>query len=452
MSEWHIPEELLERFLRLEASRQESKQVVRHLLSGCPQCLELAHRAALESGLFTPLEPGRKAGWEQAYAEVFTRALAFATEEEQKLALEKLRGWAQWAQLEPLNPQMRFVRVESDSRFHTFGLYDRLLEASRWHRRTEPAEAVDIVRLAVLVAERLDPATLGESRIADLKAAVWAELGNAKRIAEDFEGARRAFNEAWRILDGGTGDPTEQARLISLEASYMKDIGEFEVAESSLEEALQLYQKVQDTHAQGRILLQMGESIGHIHPERGVSHLRKALALIDASTEPLLELCAQHALSQFLSDSGHPEEALVLLERSRPLYKQFRDDLTQLRLHWVEGKIAYRLGEYEEAESIFAQLWEELRARNLNQEVVLVTIDLAQVLASKGQPERAAQLAAECYSIMKNWGLHKDALAAWLVFQEALSQERGIREIFGRAGEYYRRHWFMPARFEPGKL
>jgi tetratricopeptide (TPR) repeat protein len=451
MAEWHISEELLERFLRLEASRQESQQIVRHLLSGCPQCLELAHRTASEAGLFTPLRTSRQAGWEQAYAAVFTRALAFATEEEQKLALEKLRGWAQWAQLEPLNPQLRFVRVESDNRFHTFGLYDRLLEASRWYRRTEPVEAVDIIRLAILVAERLDPVTLGEERAADLKAAAWAALGNAKRIAEDFEGARRAFNEAWRILDGGTGDPTEKARLISLEASYMKDIGEFEVAETSLEEALQLYRKVRDTHEQGRVLLKMGEIIGHLNPERGLAHIQNALALFEREREPLLEICAQHALAWFLNDNGQPEQALAVLERARPLYRQFRDDLIQLRMHWLEGRIAYRLGEYEEAESIFAQLWEELRARNLNQEVVLVTIDLAQVLASKGEPERAAQLAAECYSIMKNWGLHKDALAAWLVFQEALSQERGIREIFGRAGEYYRRHWFLPARFEPGK-
>src|SRR3954447_10688797 len=189
MSAWHIPEELLERFLRLEASQQESMQVVRHLLSGCPQCLELAHRAALESGLFTPLEAGQKAGWEQAYAEVFTRALAFATEEERKLALEKLRGWAQWAQIEPLNPQLRFVTVESDSRFHNFGLYDRLLEAARWYSTKEPAEAVDIVRLAILVVELLDPAVIGTQRLADLKAAAWAALGNTKRIANDFEGS-----------------------------------------------------------------------------------------------------------------------------------------------------------------------------------------------------------------------------------------------------------------------
>ena len=316
---------------------------------------------------------------------------------------------------------MRFTTVESQPRFHTVGLYERLLEASRWYRRTEPAEAVDIVRLAVVVAERLDPAVVGEKRVSDLKAAAWAELGNGKRIAADFEGARRAFNEAWRFLESGTGEPMEKANLISFEASYMKDIGEFELAESSLEDALLLYQQVRAPHEQGRILLQMGEIIGHLHPERGISHLRKALALLERGRKPRLELCAQHALAQFLNDSGQPEEGLTVLERSRPLYRHFGDDLTQLRLHWVEGKIAYRLGEYSEAENIFVQLWDEFRARNLHQEVMLVTIDLARTLTAKGEPARAAKLAAESYSIMKDWGLHKDALAAWLVFQDALS-------------------------------
>src|SRR5829696_906046 len=138
MEEWHIPEELLERFLRVETSREESQRIVRHLLSECPRCQELAFRGP------------SKSGWEQAYEEVFTRALAFASEEEQRLAVEKLRGWGQWAQLEPMPPQMRFAAVESDPRFHTLGLYHRLLEASRWYSRTEPAEAVDIVRLAIL--------------------------------------------------------------------------------------------------------------------------------------------------------------------------------------------------------------------------------------------------------------------------------------------------------------
>jgi tetratricopeptide (TPR) repeat protein len=442
----------LERFLRLKAASEESRPIVRHLLRGCVQCSELAYRLTSEIGLFTSLEPSGKSGWEQAYEEVFARTLAFASEDEQRLAVEKLRGWAQWTELEPMNPQSRFSMVESNRRLHTFGLHERLLEAARWYSRTDPAEAVDIVRLAILVAERLDPAAIGDQRVADLKAAAWAALGNAKRIASDFEGSRHAFNEAWRILESGTGDPMAEANLISLEASYMRDIGEFELAESTLEEALQLYRTTPDTHQQGRILFKMGDVIGYVNPERGIAHIQKAVALIDSSREPRLELCAQHDLALFLTESGRPEEALAILERARPLYRQFQDDLTQLRLHWVEGKIAFRLKEYDEAESIFGQLWDELRARNLNQEVVLVTIDLARVLAAKGETARAAQLAAECYSIMKNWGLNKDALAAWLVFQDALSQERGIAEIFERVGEYYRRHWFLPARFEPDEI
>jgi len=172
MADWHVPEELMGRFLRAEATRGESQRIVRHLLSGCPQCFERTHRAISEIGLWS----SRKAGWEEAYEEVFQRALAFATEEEQRLALERLRGWEQWSSLEPLTPQTRFTVVEADKSFHTWGFYDRLLEASRWFMRTEPVEAVEVVRLAITVAERLDPAALGEKRIADLLARAWAPI------------------------------------------------------------------------------------------------------------------------------------------------------------------------------------------------------------------------------------------------------------------------------------
>src|SRR5436305_8517434 len=443
MAEWHVPEELMGRFLRAEALREESQRIVRHLLSGCPQCSEMTHRAISETGLWS----SRKACWEEVYEEVFQRALAFATEEEQRHALERLRGWAQWSSLESLNPQVRFAVVESDKSFHTWGLYDRLLEASRWYLHTEPAEAVDIVRLAITVAERLDPVIFGEKSIADFLANAWAAVGNVKRIADDFEGARRAFNEAWRFLEQGTGDPLASAHIMSLEASYMKDIGEFETAESSLEEGLDIYRKASDPHQQGRILLKMGEAIGHVYPERGLAHIQKALALIDMTKEPRLDLCAQHNLAWFLNETGKAKEALAVIERARPRYQQFRDEFTQLRLHWLEGKIAANLGDLAGAESILGQLWEEFRVRDLNQEVVLVSIDLAKVLTWKGEIARAAELVAQCYAIMKGWGLHRDALAAWLVLQKTLAQGHALGDIFQRIEIYYRRHWVRPATF-----
>ncbi|MFL6232192.1 MAG: hypothetical protein ACJ76N_03590, partial [Thermoanaerobaculia bacterium] len=341
----HIEEELLGRFLRAEVSREEAREVLRHLLSRCPECLALSSRMTAELGLYS-----KTTTWEEAYEEVFAEALAFATEQEERLAVEKLRGWGQWAALEPASPQERFALVEADERYHTYGFYQRLLEASRWYIRTDPAEAVDVVRLAIMVAERLDPALIGEKRVADLRAAAWASLGNSRRLASDFEGSRRAFNEAWRILEEeGTNDPLDRAHVIGLESGYMQDMGEFETAESSLEEALEIYRGLRDSHLEGRTLLKMADCIGQIYPERGITRVQQALPLIDVTKEPRLELCAQHDLAWFLNDAGKPEEALVVLDRARPVYQQFPDKWTQLRLHWLEGRIAYRLGEYAQA-------------------------------------------------------------------------------------------------------
>ncbi len=440
MTGGHVERELLDRFLRGEATREEVRQVVRHLLSGCPRCLESALRAGPYSGASGGREPGD-------YDEAFQRALEFATAQEQRLAVEKLRGWGQWAALAPLQPQVRFAVVENDTRYQNWGLYVRLLEASRLYMRTEPAEAVDIVRLAIVVAEHLDPEVVGAKRVADLRAAAWADLGNVKRLASDFEGSRRAFNEAWRISEEGTGEPVEAAYILSLESAYMRDMGEFETAEAALEEALELYGRVGDKHQQGRTLLKMGNSIGYIEPERALVHIRRGLALIDATKEPRLDLCAQHDLALFLNDSGRPEEALAVLDRARPLYKQFPDEWTQLRLHWLEGRIARNLGELEEAEDIYKQLWEEFQARDLHHELVLLSIDLAELLVFKGEPQRAADLVEQCYPVLKSWGLHSYALSAWLVFQDSLAQRR-MDSVFTRMREYFRRHWVKPVALD----
>jgi hypothetical protein len=77
---------------------------------------------------------------------------------------------------------------------------------------------------------------------------------------------------------------------------------------------------------------------------------------------------------------------------------------------------------------------------------VLLSIDLAELLVQKGEVNRAAEMVEECYPIMEAWGLHKYALAAWLVFRDALAQHN-MDTIFSRIREYYRRYWVRPVAF-----
>ncbi|HVT58660.1 MAG TPA: hypothetical protein VHR45_09680 [Thermoanaerobaculia bacterium] len=444
--DWHISSALFQRFLKEKATRQERRCIVRHLLSGCPSCLRLvAPIFQAQSGWF-PEE--RALDLERAeYMAAFERALAVGADQELRLAHEKVRGWGQWAHLEGLSPEERLAAVRSNPGLHNWGLFDRLLEACRWYGRTEPADAVDIAYLALELTDHLGTA-FAEQQLADLRAGAWGVLANAKRLAADFPGSAEAFQRAWEALHLGSGDPLERAQLISLEASYLQNLGEFEAAETALAESLAIYHAAGEAHLEGRTLLQMGDAIGHVDPARGISHIRRALMRLDAARDPRLQLCAQHDLVWFLTDLGKTDDALATLDRARSLYDQFPDTWTQLRLHWLEGRIAHALHDHSEAESTFLQLWEEFHTRNLHQEVVLVSIDLAEVYHDRGQHAQCIKLIEDVYPLMQSWGLHKESLAVWLLVRKSLAEGAIRGGMFKRLEEYFRRHWFKPGKFE----
>src|SRR5262245_4534438 len=122
MMPWHISEELLQRFIAGASSREEGRRIVRHLVEGCRQCAELTARSWVGEG-------ADEADYEAAFAEAFK----FATEMEEQLAIERLRGWAQWSALAPLAPAARIAIVRSQPAYQTLGLYERLLEAAQWY-------------------------------------------------------------------------------------------------------------------------------------------------------------------------------------------------------------------------------------------------------------------------------------------------------------------------------
>jgi ATP/maltotriose-dependent transcriptional regulator MalT len=233
------------------------------------------------------------------------------------------------------------------------------------------------------------------------------------------------------------------------EASWIIDMGEFEMAEAVLEDAARLYREVGDLTQEGRTVLKMGIAIGHADPEKGIRRIRQALPLISSEQEPRIQLCAQHDLAWFLAEAGESQEALEVLEQARRLYRQFPDEYTQLRLHWLEGKVARSMGRLDEAASIYRHLLDELRARELRHEIVLVTIDLAEALAEGRQFEEAAKLARDVFLLMSAWKMHRWALAAWLVFQNAVELHQAEGAFFTRLRVYYRRYWNREAEFTP---
>ncbi len=447
MPEDHVSREVMQRFFRSELSRRDTHEVICHLMRRCETCHGIAVEVGAEEGyvfqdgdfqaaLF-PDDPER-------YNDAFLRVLGSVDEVQLELARERLRGIGLWHVLEKYDQERRLAMVSKDPRMHTWGLYDRLLEQCRAMGFRAPAYAVQIAELALTVVELLDPARYGAARIADFRAGALAALGNAKRLASDFEGARKALGLAREELRQGTGDPLEEAHVLSLQASWHKDLGEFEEALEILDGAAAIYRELNDLHLVGRTLLKQADILGYFQPDKAIELAQDGLALIDPAREPRLEWCGRHNLAYSLNDAGCPKEALAMLEISRPLYEQFQDSWTRTRLHWLEGKIARSLGDLTEAEEIFKRLWYDLQDPSQAHELTLVSLELAEVYVARGKHEEAAELVEEFLPLLRGWGMHAEGLALWLLMQQAVQERRAEAALFRRMAEYLHRAWFRP--------
>jgi tetratricopeptide (TPR) repeat protein len=420
--------------------------VLRHLITQCEDCLGLMGRVGSEAGHWSGKEGG-DAFVGRDYAEAFQAAFKFASQAARRVAQERLLGWAHWSALDPLlsNERLSAVIVRKD--WHHWGLFWALLDAAHWYKARDPQEAADISQLALDIVELLSPSAVGgETAARDMRARAWIVLADCRLRAGDLNGVRRAIAEAWRWNEEGAGDPLDKARLYICDASYAAAIGELDIAVVTLEKARLLYRAADDPHLEGRTLVQMARTIGYVNPDRGIAHLEVGLQILNPVREPRLELCAHHSLAEFQCAAGRPEEALAILDRIRPLYREFPDEWAQLRLHWLQGQIVLALGNAAEAAAILRQAQDEFRARDLRLDFLLVSIDLAETQVAEGKTAGALRIFTEATPLLSSWTPHRNALDAWLRFQRALEERGDARAagmLFHQLRIYYRRFWHV---------
>ncbi len=447
----HLSAELFRRFLDHQVSQPERRMVVRHLVSQCPECLGLVGRIVAEGGYWFGKDVAAGLAENDRFAASFEAATAFVDRESRRIAFEHLRGLGHWSALDPLLPNERFSAVIEHKDWHHWGFFRALLDAARWYRSRDPQEAVDIAQLALDIVELLSPYGVGDDAAArDMRAKAYAMLADCRRIAGDLDGARQAIAEAWKWNEEGMGDPLDKAEIFSVDASYTATVGEFETAESILEKALALYRALGDAHLEGKTLIQMARTVGYVNPERALGYIGRALELISPVREPRLQLCAQHALAEFLAAAGRPQDALGVLDRVRPLYQQFPDEWAQLRFRWLQGRVAHALRQPREAAAILHRVREELFPRDRQRDFLMISIDLAEAHVAARDMATALSFLEETTPILAGWNLHRNALAAWLTFQKTLEERRDqkaavLAPLFDNLRRYYRRSWYVPA-------
>jgi hypothetical protein len=159
------------------------------------------------------------------------------------LVTERVAAPALLAELMVLPPGQRELAARTRDAFHTPAVAELLIEQSD---QTRPPAALELARLAVAIADRVDPKRYSSSFVHDLRSRAWAQLGEARRLAGDLRGAANALDIAEQLSEDGSADPLEEAHLLEVRAALLADRGDVEAGAELLTMAAEIYESVGD--------------------------------------------------------------------------------------------------------------------------------------------------------------------------------------------------------------
>ncbi|MFL6233619.1 MAG: hypothetical protein ACJ76N_10840 [Thermoanaerobaculia bacterium] len=348
-------------------------------------------------------------------------------------AYDRQRAAELFKRLEGVSHEARLAVVEVAEECQSWALCERACEASVREASRNLERAAAWAHLARQIAERVRGPEEWRNRLQGYAA---AHEANVLRVSGDLGSADTTLEEAKRLWQAGS-DPAallDPGRLPDLEASLRR-------AQRRLPEALAL---LDEAAAVGRrperALLQKGytlEVMGEY--EKAVAALLRAAPLVIQQGDSRLESILSGNLALNYCHLGRFEEAALLANRVRATALETGDEIEALRMTWAQGRIAAGLGRAEEARNLLSQARREFAARRMDFDVALALLEESALLLDEGREAEVKILARELAILFDAKGVHREALAALRLFQEAVEQDHATAELARRVlGYLYR--------------
>ena len=295
-----------------------------------------------------------------------------------------------------------------------------LLEKSFDSRYRDPGRMIALAEAARSAVEAISPRRYGRRLLADLRARVWAELGNAHRVSDDLFAAEEALARAVHWIRRGTADLLLQARVRDVCASLLSDQGRFGEAVEVLNRVQKTYLLLGDDHLAGRALISMGIFTGYNdEPEQAVVLLLSGWRRLDPDQDRDLHTAAFQSILWNLADCGEFIAARAFLDQRKQSLGNEPNRLNQNRFEWLEGRIAFGLGAASQAEAAFESARRGFREAGKAYDAALVSLDIALLYVQQGRRLETQHLAEEMIATFRAHGIAREALASLALLKKS---------------------------------
>ncbi|HYX22532.1 MAG TPA: hypothetical protein VFC23_00125 [Thermoanaerobaculia bacterium] len=335
--------------------------------------------------------------------------------------------WSLLAEM-PEEEQVAAVRVTRD--FQNWALMELVCGESEVQASRDVERAAGLARLAGEIAERVGGPEGWQRRVRGYAA---AHGPNVLRVRGKLKAADAAFEEAKSLwLSGSDPDAVlDPGRLLDLEASLRRGQRRFGEALDRLAEALIVGRSPERYLVKKGInFLAMGEY------DKAVEALLQAQPLVEERGDARLANILSHNLASAFTHLGRYGEAAEVGRRVRAVAAEMGDEIGLLRGLWLEGRIAAGLGRRDEALRLLEQARREFAARAMWYDVALALLETAALWLDQGQTAKVKALARDLEDVFKSEGVHREALIALRLFQEAVEHENATAELARRVLGY----------------
>lgn len=433
----HLGREEVVRVFAGTAFQGEEEHAARHLV-GCGPCSALAAEVIAELAACQALAPGKKS----------VRVLADLLREREETLVRSLqaKAWVETVRILPEAEQMRAVRNWKDLRSRSF--LEAVIEEATAKAVQDPEEGESLGRFGLGVADALEGNQFGPRALGDLRAELWSAIANARRIGADWQGSSTAIREARLSLAEGTGDLHAEARLLSVEASLLTDIGRREPAVSLLMQARRLYAQLGDQQLVARTLLQVANTLREVDPQQAYEVAGEALGLLDRD-ETRLAMMAQSVRIECLIELGEGRQALFAFQAVRGRYRQFPETGIQCRVLFLEARLLEAFGKVREAEKRFEQAIQGFWEARLYKDSLVDRLYLFAFHFNRGALVKAERVCKAGLKQLASIDAHPQMKSVWTDLLSRLQAGALDSQAVHAVRGYMALHWRVPAEHSP---
>ncbi len=348
---------------------------------------------------------------------------------------------AQWERLQQRTDEELLYLVEARPELRSRELVELMAYSSEEAAAEDSGRALAVAQAAHRLAVLLDQEQGGARA---LQGWSLAHVGNAERVANDFDGADQSFS---RALVSWTSAPAEERaalpgwRMLDLEGSLRREQGRYGDSLDRLAEA----QASAPPEGIPRVLVKRAFTLVHMNdPEGALMVLAEAAPLVVGHPDPRLAFAVHHNRCTVLVDLERHEEAeqhWPLVEAALQEPRKAHDDIVMI---WLRARIDAGLGRLAEARQGFDRARREYAERTMAANYAVVSLERAVLDLKEGRYADVKELAEEMQWIFNAKGLHEEALAALTLFRTAAERQALTVDVAERMVRYLYRAQYDP--------